>query len=128
MGVFCLVVGLPMWFLLFIEFMKLCEKNKEPDLFDNILKESKNKKDNKKPAFELKEGEDDNYAPLLPDKNKDEEDNNNLGGDNNIINNSNLDDDNNILVNEDVNNIIPEGEMKPSIIPNDNENNNILDN
>ena len=127
-GVFCLVVGLPMWFLLFIEFMKLCEKNKEPDLFDNILKESKNKKDNKKPAFELKEGEDDNYAPLLPDKNKDEEDNNNLGGDNNIINNSNLDDDNNILVNEDVNNIIPEGEMKPSIIPNDNENNNILDN
>jgi hypothetical protein len=123
-GVFCLIVGLPLWFLLFIEFTKLCEK-KEDDVFEDILKESKN---NKKPVFELKEGEDDNYAPLLPDKNKNEEDNNNIG-DNNIINNSNLDD-NNIIVNEDENNIIPEGEIKPSIIPNDNdnENNNFLDN
>ena len=128
-AVFCLIVGLPMWFLLCIEFMKLCEK-KETDVFDDILKESKNKKNNKKPTFELKEGNDENFAPLLPDKNKDEEDNNNLGGDN-IINNSNLEDDNNnLIVNEDVNNVIPEGEIKPSIIPNDNdnENNNILEN
>ena len=28
-------------------------------------------KNNKKPAFELKEGNDENFAPLLPDKNKD---------------------------------------------------------
>ena len=87
-------------------------------MFDDILKEGKNdKKNNKVPAYELQgqEDQDDHFAPLLPDKNK---------GDNNIINDSN------IIVNEDENNIIPEGEIKPSIIPNDNdnENNNFLDN
>ena len=128
-GVFCLVVGMPLWFLLCIECTKLCEK-KEYDMFDAILKESKNDKNNKKPIYELQgqEGQDDRFAPLLPEKNKDSEDNKNIG-DNNIINDSNLDD-NNIIVNEDANNIIPEGEIKPSIIPkdNDNENDNILNN
>ena len=132
-GVFCLIVGFPLFFLLFIEFTKLCEK-KEYDMFDNIIKEAENKKDNKKPALELQgqDGEDDeHFAPLLP-KNKDEE--------NNIINNSNNLDDNNIIVNDNSNvnenDIIPEGEIKPSIIPNDNndlndndnENDNILNN
>lgn len=132
-GVFSLIVGLPLWFLLFIELTKLCEK-KEKDIFDNLLIESKSKKDNK-PIVELqgKEGDEDGYAPLLPNKNKDEDDNNNINNinDNNIINNSNLDD-NNILVNNKINenDIIPDGEIKPSIIPNnnDNEDDSILNN
>ena len=156
-GVFALIVGMPLWFLLFIEILKTCglygRKNYDINSLENVVRKSK--KEEIKPEVELQGKED----ALLPDEERenliknDDQNNNNIifNINNNIIENNNNDNnkiieekDNNIIekkdsidvghennannipineiednmiVNEEEHNIIPEGEVKPSIIP-----------
>ena len=147
-GVFALIVGMPLWFLLFIEILKTCglygRKNYDINSLENIVRKSK--KEEIKPEVELQGKED----ALLPDEEKehliknDDQNNNNIifNINNNIIENNDNDNnkiekkdsidvghennannipineiEDNMIVNEEEHNIIPEGEVKPSIIP-----------
>ena len=106
-GIFSLIVGMPLWFLLLIEILRtfgLYGKKKYDDNLENYIKKAT--KEDIKPVFEM-QGK--NEALLPDDENeqliKNNENNNKLINDDNVINN------------EEENNIIPEGEIKPSIIP-----------
>ena len=147
-GVFALIVGMPLWFLLFIEILKTCglygRKNYDINSLETIVRKSK--KEEIKPEVELQGKED----ALLPDEEKehliknDDQNNNNIifNINNNIIENNDNDNnkiekkdsidvghennankkpineiEDNMIVNEEEHNIIPEGEVKPSIIP-----------
>jgi palmitoyltransferase len=128
-GVFSLIVGLPLWFLLLIEILKTFGlynyKGYDANSLENVIKRASKKdaKDVKQEIVELqgKEGED----ALLPDEENEQlikNDNKNIKNDNidnnNIINNTIPINDvgDEIIINGEQHNIIPEGEEKPSMI------------
>ena len=115
-GIFALIVGLPLWFLFLIEILKTFglygRKRYDENSLENVIRKAT--KEDVKAAVELQGKED----ALLPDEEKEHLINKN-NDNNNIINNidnkaiNDVEDNNN---NEEIN-IIPEGEIKPSIIP-----------
>ena len=128
-GVFSLIVGLPLWFLLLIEILKTFglynSKGYDPNSLENIIRKvsKKDAKDVKQEIVEL-QGKEDEDA-LLPNEENEQllkNDNKNIKNDNidnnNIINNTIPINDvgDEIIINGEQHNIIPEGEEKPSII------------
>ena len=134
-GVFALIVGMPLWFLLFIEILKTCglygRKNYDINSLENIVRKSK--KEEIKPEVELQGKAD----ALLPDEEKehliknDDQNNNNIifNINNNIIENN--DNDNNKIEKKDsidvghennANNI-PINEIEDNMIVNEEEHN-----
>ena len=126
-GVFSLIVGMPLWFLFLIEILKTFglygRKKYDENSLENVVKKAT--KEDAKPQLELQGKED----ALLPDDEKDQlinnnDDKNNINIPNNNIYGSIKDDnpindvENNMLAKSgEENNIIPDGEIKPSIIP-----------
>ena len=125
-GIFCIIVGMPLWFLFLIEIFKFLgiygRKKYDDNSLENVVKKA-TKKD-AMPELELQGKED----ALLPEDEKEHLINKNDRDSNNIINNvddgENNTDNNNLLINVtgDEHNIFPDGEIKPSIIPKDNDN------
>ena len=125
-GIFCIIVGMPLWFLFLIEIFKFLgiygRKKYDDNSLENVVKKA-TKKD-AMPELELQGKED----ALLPEDEKEHLINKNNRDSNNIINNvddgENNNDNNNLLINVtgDEHNIFPDGEIKPSIIPKDNDN------
>ena len=121
-GVFSLIVGLPLWFLLLIEILKklgLYSTNRyDANNLENVIKKSikKGAKDEKSELVEL-QGKND---ILLPDEENEQLiKNDNINNDDNNIINNNLpinDIGDNILVNGEEQNVILEGDEKISII------------
>ena len=135
-GVFSLIVGMPLWFLLLIEILKTFglydTKRYDGNNLENIVNKVA-KGEDKSELVELQGKEDallpnDENEQLIKNDNNIKDDNNiinNEDNNNNIINNENNNNipinanesEDNILVNGEEQNIIPEGEIKPSIIP-----------
>ena len=128
-GVFSLIVGLPLWFLLLIEILKTFglynSKGYDPNSLENIIRKASKKdaKDVKQEIVEL-QGKEDEDA-LLPNEENEQllkNDNKNIKNDNidnnNIINNTIAINDvgDEIIINGEEHNLIPEGEEKPSMI------------
>ena len=126
-GIFSLIVGMPLWFLLLIEILKKfgLYGTKKYNLINSDNLENNNKKekkeDNKPQLVELQGKNDD----LLDNDEKEQliknVNDNDIKNDHNINNNVNNisinDDEDEIIIKGDKDNIIPEGEVKPSIIP-----------
>ena len=101
-GIFSLIVGLPLWFLLLIEILKTFglygRKNYDYNTLENVIKKAT--KEDIKPEVELQGKED----ALLPNDenehliNKNDDNNNNI-----LINNDNKNSDNNIIINDNDN-------------------------
>ena len=133
-GIFSLIVGMPLWFLLLIEILKKfglygTKKNNLINLDNLDTNNNKEKKEDDKALLVKSQGKKDDLLVndgkeklINNDNDYDNDNNNNNIKKDNIINNNvnNIsinDDEDEIIIKGDKDNIIPEGEVKPSIIP-----------